>query len=170
MAVFRRLACLLSNHLKLETSPTGKRSVQLIFCVIKKFLSKHDHTTVSGLAQYWYLREYVPFPRACHICLRSILTRTRNELNQILLQTHTKLTLIVLSADPLTKRLLWRWRQRTVPEWPANVRAAHAVLVRRFQTYDNSHKVHIYSGKHNKSICSIQKSTRGRLIKQSCYF
>ena len=44
------------------------------------------------------------------------------------------LTFIVRSDDPLTSLLLYRCRHLTVPEWPANVRAAHAVFVRRFHT------------------------------------
>ena len=41
---------------------------------------------------------------------------------------------MVLSEDPLTSLLPWRWRHLTVPEWPAKVNAAQAVLVRRFHT------------------------------------
>ena len=41
---------------------------------------------------------------------------------------------MVLSDEPLTKRLSCRWRHLTVPEWPARVRAAHTVFVRRFHT------------------------------------
>ena len=44
------------------------------------------------------------------------------------------LTFIVLSDDPLTNLFPCKCRHLTVPEWPAKVRAAQAVLVRRFHT------------------------------------
>ena len=57
------------------------------------------------------------------------------------------LTLMVLSDEPLTKRLSCRWRHLTVPEWPARVRAAHTVFVRRFHMYIDvctSMYIHVY--------------------------
>ncbi len=44
-------------------------------------------------------------------------------------------TFMVLSEEPLTSRLLCKCRHLTVPECPANVRAAHTVLVLLFHTY-----------------------------------
>ncbi len=63
---------------------------------------------------------------------------------------HVPYTFIVRSDEPLTSLLPWRCKHLTVPECPASVRAAQAVLVRLFHTY-------MYN-KHTYCTCIIKSS------------
>lgn len=70
---------------------------------------------------------------------------------------YTQYTLIVLSDEPLTNRLSCKCRHLTVPEWPARVRAAHAVFVRRFHTYKYTCSMHVHKHTTLVHICSSTK-------------